>query len=194
MRLPGRLGGTALAVAGVLLLSAACSGGNSIADTAKTDGKVSVGTVQQVAVADRKAPLTVSGTTLAGTPLSTASWRGKVVVLNYWGSWCGPCQDETPALKSAWAQLQPKGVEFLGLDSQESAANGAAYMSNNGLTYPSLAWAGGKFLLQLNGKAPAPPVTIVLDPQGRLAARVVGEVDATTLVGLVQDVQAGSSA
>ena len=45
--------------------------------------------------------------------------------------------------------------------------------------------------MQLNGKAPAPPVTIVLDQQGRLAARVVGEVDATTLVGLVQDVQAG---
>ena len=67
-------------------------------------------------------------------------------------------------------------------------------MSANGLTYPSLAWDGGKFLLQLNGKAPAPPVTIVLDQQGRLAARVVGEVDATTLVGLVQDVQAGSSA
>ena len=84
-------------------------------------------------------------------------------------------------------------MQFLGLDSSESAQTGAAYLSANGLTYPSLAWDGGKFLLQLKGKVTAPPVTIVLDQQGRLAARVEGEVDATTLEGLVEDVQAGSS-
>jgi thiol-disulfide isomerase/thioredoxin len=181
----------AVVVAGLLALTAGCRGDSSIGSQANSDGKVSTGTVEQVTAADRKATLTVSGTTLAGAALSTASWRGKVVVLNYWGSWCGPCQDETPALRSAWTQLKGQGVQFLGLDSQEQPPTGAAYMASNGLDYPSLAWDGGKFLLQLKGKAPAPPVTIVLDQQGRLAARVVGEVDATTLVGLVHDVLGG---
>jgi hypothetical protein len=100
---------------------------------------------------------------------------------------------ETPQLKSAWDQLKGKGVQFVGLDAQEGPQTGAAFMAANGLDYPSLSWDGGKFLLQLKGKAPAPPVTIVLDQQGRLAARVLGEVDATTLVGLVDDVTAGTS-
>jgi peroxiredoxin len=185
---------SALVVAGALTLgTTSCGGGNSVDAAANSDGKVSTGTVQQISVADRTAPLTVSGTTLAGAPLSTASYRGKVVVLNYWGSWCDPCVAETPQLKSAWDQLKGKGVQFVGLDSQEGAQTGAAFMAANGLDYPSLSWDGGKFLLQLKGKAPAPPVTIVLDEQGRLAARVVGEVDATTLVGLVDDVTSGSS-
>jgi thiol-disulfide isomerase/thioredoxin len=130
---------------------------------------------------------------LDGAALSTASYRGQVVVLNYWGSWCGPCVSETPQLRTAWNQLKGKGVRFLGLDSQEGAQTGAAFMAANGLGYPSLRWDGGTFLFQLKGKVPAPPVTIVLDQQGRLAARVLGEVDATTLVGLVDDVGAGSS-
>lgn len=167
------------------LLTAGCSGGSQ---SSPPDFK-GENTVEVVAAKDRGAPLTVSGTTLDGAALSTAAYRGKVVVLNYWGSWCGPCVEETKDLKAAWGQLEPKGVKFLGLDSQESAQNGAAFMSANGLTYPSLQWDGGKFLVQLKGKAPAPPVTIVLDPQGRLAARVLAAVSSTTLVGLVDDVQ-----
>jgi thiol-disulfide isomerase/thioredoxin len=174
----------------LLALAAACSGGSAL--NAGPDGS-SGNTVERVAATDRGAPLTVSGTTLDGAALSTASYRGQVVVLNYWGSWCQPCIKETPDLKAAWAQLQGKNVKFLGLDAQESAQTGAAYMSANGLTYPSLEWDGGKFLLQLKGKAPAPPVTIVLDQQGRLAARVLAPVSTTTLVGLVDDVLNGSS-
>ena len=191
----------AVAVAGALALTAGCgsggtssgNGGSSIGREAGSDGSVKTGTVEQVPAAQRKAALTVSGTTLDGAALSTASYRGQVVVLNYWGSWCGPCVSETPQLRTAWTQLKGKGVKFLGLDSNESAQTGAAFMAANGLGYPSLTWDGGTFLFQLKGKAPAPPVTIVLDQQGRLAARVLGEVDATTLVGLVDDVSSGSS-
>ncbi len=189
------------AAVAALALTAGCgsggtssgNGGGSISNAAHSDGRVKTGTVEQIPAAQRKAALTVSGTTLDGAALSTAAYRGHVVVLNYWGSWCGPCVSETPELRSAWTQLKGKGVQFLGLDSQESAQTGAAFMAANGLGYPSLTWDGGRFLVQLKGKAPAPPVTLVLDPQGRLAARVLGEVDATTLVGLVGDVTAGST-
>jgi thiol-disulfide isomerase/thioredoxin len=169
-----------------------CKGG-SVGSAANSSGQGSSGnTVERIAPAHRTDVLTVSGTTLDGAPLSTASYRGRVVVLNYWGSWCPPCVKETPDLKAAWEQLKGKGVQFLGLDAQEGAKTGAAYMSAKGLTYPSLQWDGGKFLLQLKGKAPAPPVTIVLDQQGRLAARVLAPVNTATLVGLVEDVQAGA--
>jgi thiol-disulfide isomerase/thioredoxin len=174
-------------------LAAGCTGSNSISHQANSNG-VTAGSVEHIAPADRHTVLTITGTTLTGAKLSTASYRGKVVVLNYWGSWCGPCQTETPDLKAAWTQLAPKGVVFLGLDSNESATTGLAYMKANGLGYPSLTWDGGQFLIQLKGKAPDPPTTIILDQQGRLAARVLSAVDTTTLVGLVDDVLAGTSA
>jgi peroxiredoxin len=178
-----------------LALTAGCHS-NSIGNAANLNGGGGNGsgsTVERIAVADRKAPLTVSGITLTGSPLSTAAYKGKVVVLNYWGSWCPPCVAETPDLKAAWEQLKGSDVEFLGLDSQDSADTGQAFMTANGLGYPSLAWDGGKFLLQLDGKAPYPPVTLILDQQGRLAARVLSTVDTKTLVGLVDDVRAGST-
>jgi thiol-disulfide isomerase/thioredoxin len=181
----------ALAV-GVLLLLAAC-GGNSAPGQGRAGSAGSTNTIQRIALAKRATPLTVSGTTLSGAALSTASWRGQVVVLNYWGSWCGPCVEETPDLKAAWARLQGKGVQFLGLDSQEGPQTGQAFMTANGLTYPSLRWDGGRFLIQLKGQAPAAPTTIVLDQHGRLAARVLSKISTSTLVGLVQDVQAEAS-
>lgn len=182
---------TLLAGAGLTALAAmtGCTKSTGLARQSDS-GSRSIGTVEQIAVPKRKAVLTVSGTTLTGQRLTTESWRGKVVVLNYWGSWCPPCVKETPALRQAWQQLRPKGVQFLGLDSQESAATGLAFMNANKLDYPSLAWDGGTFLLQLKGKAPAPPVTLVLDQHGRLAARVLSEITASTLVGLVDDVLA----
>jgi thiol-disulfide isomerase/thioredoxin len=177
----------ALAALGVVVTLTAC-GGSSLDKQADVD-RGSSNTIERIAAAKRSAPLTVSGTTLSGASLSTASWRGQVVVLNYWGSWCGPCVEETPDLKAAWAQLKDKDVRFLGLDAQEGAQTGQAFMTANGLTYPSLQWDGGKFLIQLGGKLPAPPTTIVLDQQGRLAARVLSKISTSTLVGLVQDVQ-----
>src|SRR5205085_10979070 len=80
------------------LLLSACSGGSGLTPPGDSSGN----TVERIAPADRGAPLTVSGTTLDGAALSTASYRGKVVVLNYWGSWCPPCVKETPDLKVAW--------------------------------------------------------------------------------------------
>ena len=177
-----------LAASGVALTLAACHG-DSLGQQAGSDTAGSSNTIERISAADRQAPVTVSGTTLDGAPLSTAAWRGQVVVLNYWGSWCGPCVEETPDLKAAWAQLQDKDVKFLGLDSTEGAATGQAFMQANGLSYPSLQWDGGRFLLPFKGRVTYPPTTVVLDPQGRIAARVLSKVTTSTLVGLVQDVQ-----
>ena len=92
-----------------------------------------------------------------------------------------------------WQQQRRGGVAFVGIALREEPATGLAFQRRFGITYPSVRWDGGKVLLQLKGKATAPPTTLVLDRKGRLAARVSGKVDASTLSGLVDDVRSERS-
>lgn len=146
------------------------------------------GTIEQISPADRSTQITVSGTTLDGAALDTADWHGKVVVVNTWGSWCPPCNAEAPDLQRSWQAFEGQDVEFLGVDIRDSPETGLAFQRKFGLTYPSLRWDGGSVLLQLKGKASATPTTLVIDRSGRLAGRISGRADESTLTGLVQDV------
>ena len=137
------------------------------------------------------------GSALDGTPVNVGDFRGSVVVVNVWGSWCGPCQKEAPELESAYRTLAPKGVRFLGIDVRESGPQAPiAFQQAYGITYPSLFDAGSDYLLALRGSAAANaiPTTVVLDPQGRVAARILGATTKTTLVDVVQDVLAARPA
>jgi thiol-disulfide isomerase/thioredoxin len=190
-------GACALTLTGTL---AACSADtSSIAEQAKAgDGKGYVagdGSVQQLAVAERTTTVTLSGTTVEGAPWSTAAdAQGKVVVVNVWGSWCGPCVDETPHLQQVWSSFSTAGkpVQFVGIDIKESPATASAFLRANGVTYPSLSdsASGGQPMLALQGRAPATPSTLVLDRQGRVAARILGATTASTLTGVLDDVVA----
>ena len=177
----------AAVLAGALALTA-CSRGDGDRGYISEDG-----TVEAIAVADRKTTIRVQGTTLEGRQLDTQADRGRVVVLNTWGSWCPPCNAEARDLQKVWQQERADGVRFVGIALREEPATGMAFQRKFGITYPSVRWDGGKVLLQLKGKATAPPTTLVLDRQGRLAARVSGKVDAGTLTGLVEDVRSESS-
>jgi thiol-disulfide isomerase/thioredoxin len=185
------------AVAAAAVLTGCSGGSNTVAAQAQGKGDrgyISAdGTVESIAVADRRTTIRVQGTTLEGKALDTSSERGEVVVLNTWGSWCPPCNAEAPDLQKVWQEQQSKGVQFVGIALREEPATGIAFQRRFGITYPSVRWDGGKVLLQLKGKATAPPTTMVLDRQGRLAARVSGKVDAATLRGLVDDVRGESS-
>jgi peroxiredoxin len=182
------------AVVGVaaLTLGACSSGDNTVAAQAKAgDGKGYVagdGTVEQIAAPDRDVTLTVKGKSLTGAPLSSADYRGKVVVINTYGSWCPPCNAEAADLQKTWSGFKGQDVQFVGVDLREGPASGLAFQRRYGITYPSIAWDGGSVLLQLKGKASATPSTLVLDRQGRLAARVLGEVQGSTLRDMVTDV------
>lgn len=186
--------------AAVLLLGATgCTQDpNSVAAQAKAGdqkGYVSGdGAVETIPADKRGAPVELTGELLDGTAWDIASTRGKVLVLNVWGSWCAPCVAEAPDLQQVWAGLQADRapVEFLGIDFREDPARGAAFAKKAGITYPSLTDESGVAILALQGKAPTVPTTLVLDTEGRIAARVNGPVSATTLRGLVDDVVAGS--
>jgi thiol-disulfide isomerase/thioredoxin len=186
------LAGTAL-VGTALAGCSSSSGAQTVTEYPGGDGSIIV--VKPAELAKQK-PVELRGTTLEGAPIDVASLRGKVVVLNVWGSWCPPCRKEAPDLQAAYVALKPKGVEFLGIDSNDKdKAQALAFQKTFGITYPSLADDGGGALLALRG-AVAPnaiPTTLVLDAKGRVAARISSATTKATLVGVVEDVIAGKS-
>ena len=180
-------------------VSACSSDAGSIAAQARSgDGKGFVsgdGTIERLGLDQRLTPLTLSGTTLQGIPWKVADASDKVLVLNVWGSWCGPCVAEMPHLQQVWSQLSTAGspVQFMGVNYRDGAETANAFVRANKVTYPSLQDDGGRTLLALRGKANTTPTTLVLDRRGRIAARVSGPVSAATLTGLVKDVLGESS-
>src|SRR5665811_2548386 len=141
----------AVAVGALCLGVTACStDANSIAAQAKSgDGKGFVsgdGTIERVAPAQRSAPLTVSGTTLQGVTWTIADAKDKVLVLNVWGQWCGPCVAEMPHLQQVWSQVSSAGkpVQFMGINYRDGAETAEAFLRVNKVTFPSLADDGGR--------------------------------------------------
>jgi thiol-disulfide isomerase/thioredoxin len=185
----------ATAVLAVLLAStvlAACSNDEvgSSGDAGFVSGK---GVITRLAVEDRKQPGEVAGETLEGEPVSLADFEGKTVVVNIWGSWCAPCRSEAPDLVAASEDLADDGVEFLGINSRDlDRAAAQAFQRRFEVPYPSIYDQKGQTLLAFRGTLSpnAIPSTVVIDDQGRVAASVIGETTRSTLVGLVEDVQA----
>jgi len=177
--------------AAVVLGVAGCSSSGSA--PSGSSFPVGDGVVTVIAPQQRREPVGMAGTTLAGERLDLASLRGRTVVLNVWGSWCAPCRQEAATLESAYRQLSGRGVAFVGVDTRDDPAQAKAYLARYGITYPSVVDTGG-LLLSLRGSV-APnsiPSTLVIDSQGRVAARVSGPITSVrTLVGLVDDVSSG---
>ncbi|GAA1426688.1 TlpA disulfide reductase family protein [Microlunatus lacustris] len=184
------------AVAGVLLvLLAGCTttGADEGTRSAGQEGYVGVQrNVTQIPPADRTELPTVTGTSLDGEPLSTTDFRGQVVVVNVWGSWCAPCRAEAPALQKASVATQGR-AQFLGITTRDNdPAQARAFVRAFGITYPSIYDPDGRALLVFAGTLPpsAIPSTLIIDEQGRLAARVLGEISELTLVAMIDEVVA----
>ncbi len=180
----------------VLSLSACSNDPNSIAAQAKSGNRQGYisgdGNIETIAVADRKKPVEVTGTTLDNKQWSSRDVLGKVAVLNLWASWCPPCETEAPDLKKAAEDIAAaeKPVAFMGINYRDNPDSGRSTTARWGIPFPSLDDPAGKTILALQGKVTSPPTTIVLDRTGRIAARVSGPVTASTLSGLVDDVLA----
>jgi thiol-disulfide isomerase/thioredoxin len=150
----------------------------------------------QIPPEQRRPAPEVTGPALGGrgTMLSSTAYPGKVVVLNVWGSWCGPCRKEAPDLQAASEQTSDI-AQFLGINTKDrSEAPAEAFVRANKLTYPSIYDPDGKTLLAFAGDLPpsAIPSTLIIDTQGRLAVRVLGDISTLTLVTMINDVASGS--
>jgi thiol-disulfide isomerase/thioredoxin len=186
----------AAGLAGIVMLAACASTGAD--EQTRSAGQVGYPDVPRnltrVAPDQRKELPTVSGQALGNNnTISTEDFRGKVVVVNVWGSWCPPCRKEAPDLQAA--SVETKHVaQFVGITSKDyDPAPAEAFVRSFKITYPSIYDPTGKVLLAFAGELPptAIPSTMIIDRQGRLAVRVLSGVSKITLVDMINDVANG---
>lgn len=179
--------GFLIAAASVLL--AGCGG----APTAEGGFVGGDGSLTIVAPSERQPAPRITGELLGGGAFDSDALGGRVVVYNVWGSWCAPCRKEAPALEAA-AQASADVAQFVGINTRDlDQAPALAFMRAFDVTFPSVFDPNGRELLKFGQQLPpsAIPSTLVVDAEGRIAARVLGETTQSTITGLVDDVAAG---
>jgi DsbE subfamily thiol:disulfide oxidoreductase len=120
------------------------------------------------------------------SPIRLSSFRGSVVIVNFWASWCAPCRLEAPGLRSASKRYLRRGVTFLGVDYQDDDDAGRAFMSEFGLAYPSVTDHSGRLAYRFD--VIGFPTTLVIDGRGRIRYRFVGYLSQRVLERAVEDV------
>jgi thiol-disulfide isomerase/thioredoxin len=149
------------------------------------------GTISEIEPADRGEPVVFEGETDAGDTVSSADFAGDVLVLNFWYAGCPPCRVEAPDLEAVNQAFANDRVSFLGVNVRDQAAQSLSFAKTLGVTYPSVMDADeGNLLLAFSGTvAPnAVPTTLIIDKQGRVAARILGAIEGTSnLTTLIRD-------
>lgn len=187
-----RLLAAALAAA---LLTAGCSSGNDAAVFGGTftfvspDGKTEL----SYPAAERGTVQNLSGSSVvdAAQTVSLDQYAGKVVVLNFWGTWCAPCRAEADDLNRAAQELAPDGVQFLGLNVKDSRNSAADFTSGKQTPYPSIYDPGMTTLLSLRGfPTSGIPSTLVLDRRHRVAQIWLHGVTADEIIPVIRQIAA----
>jgi thiol-disulfide isomerase/thioredoxin len=161
-----------LVIAAVLAVGG-CSSGNDAVDQEAGGQQRFVagsGSLSEYAPADRSAAPKVTGELLDGKKFDLSAYRGKVVVINFWGSWCAPCRAEADDLEAVYTATKASGVEFVGVNVKDSRDNAIAYERTFKVTYPSVYDRAMRVALKFRDTPPnAIPATLVLDRSGRVA-------------------------
>lgn len=114
--------------------------------------------------------------TPAGTKVSLADLKGKVVLVNVWASWCAPCKDEAPALERIWRDYRARDLVVLGIDVRDLTSDATEFIRRHKLTYPSLRDGDGndtEDAFQTSGV----PESFLIDREGNIAWRFIGPLD-----------------
>lgn len=137
------------------------------------------------------------GSTLTGGELTPADYRGDVVVVNFWATWCGPCRREQPALQRLWEEFSGRGVSFVGVNYRDDPAAAREYLREFDVTYPSLEDPAGAYADDFGFVGL--PDTYLADRTGTMRYAVIGPigeesgVDEDDLRGLIEELLADPS-
>lgn len=124
---------------------------------------------------------------LDGRELRLENFRGRVVVVNFWATWCAPCREEMPEFMKAQAEHGPKGLQFVGI-AVDQADKVAQFAKEIGLNYPTLVGGFGAMELSktLGNSLMALPFTVVLDRKGAVAHTQLGVLKPDKLESIVR--------
>lgn len=184
--------------AAVALAVSGCGGGGEQGGGGNTQFVAGTGEITKVPRGKRSPVPDISGDTVDGERLSLSDHRGKVVVLNVWGSWCAPCRAEAPNLAAVAKDMADEDVQFIGLNTRDlDRANAKAFDRRYGIDYPSLYDPSGKLILRFPKNSLSPqaiPSTLVIDRQGRIAVRALKALSVKELRAMIRPVLAESGA
>ena len=158
-----------------LLVALAAAGGGYAMHLARA-------TAPAAPVAGARDPLMASFKDLEGNPRALAQWRGQVLVVNFWATWCPPCLKEIPAFMELQRQLGKSGVQFVGV-ALDGRAEVAVFVRQHELNYPTLAGEEdvARYMQEQGNKIGALPFTLVFDRAGTLRHTHQGEWSAEAL-------------
>ena len=148
-------------LAGVLLLLAvtlaACGGGDSSGPTGVNKGNLASGFTLEA---------------LDGSSVSLDGYRGNVVLINFWATWCPPCRAEIPDIEKVYQARQDDGFVVLGVNVEEPRESVAPFVEAMGMTYPVVLDKSGQVLKMY--RAIGLPISVILDQDGVIRVRHVG--------------------
>ncbi len=186
----GRTWRAAVVAVAALTVVAGCSGSGEQEQTPDVASYVSAdGSVETWPAAQRGEPVELAGTTYDEQQVDLADWRGDVVVVNFWYAACPPCRAEAPDLAAIAEDYADQGVHLLGVNHTDDAGTAQAFERSFGVPYPSLDDTAAEGVAAMQGVVPlrAMPSTVVLDREGRVAGRILGQADPSTLRALIDD-------
>ena len=115
---------------------------------------------------------------LDGKPAHLSDLRGKVVVLNFWATWCPPCVDETPSLNQLQAKIAAQGGVVLGVSVDDDAQAYQSFLKDNGVSFPT--FRDDSKTIAANYGTSRFPETYLIDRQGRIERKIIGSQDWTS--------------
>ena len=161
---------------GQMIFASAANDDSAKPDNAVSDKVISMFKAARLPVTAKAAvPVDFALPLLDGNQCKLSDFKGRVVFLNFWATWCPPCRAEMPSMEAVYRQLKDEGFEILAVNIQEDAASVAAFMKDNKLSFPVALDESGQVSAQYGIQAI--PTSYIIDRRGLIVSRLTGSIN-----------------